>query len=294
MRVLFFAILLAGCQQVLAQDGAPTAAQVRQAIAGEIKSFNISPAKLYMIENTRVWNGTDSIPVRIYYPDSKKGLRIIYNIHGGALVAGDLDTHENISAELAVRTHSVVVAVDYRKPPEFPYPAGINDCKTVLDWIKKNAVKIHGNAADIVLLGDSGGGLFVTSLAVDMKKNLGVQAICLINPAVDLRTPGEGLYGLVTNWYLQGQSADDSLISPITATDFSDFPPTLIITCGKDELKPHGDAIYQKIRMSSTAKIFNIPDEDHLGGLWSAAHPRAAAAIDETVKFILSGYKYRG
>ena len=291
MKTMLLATLCFSILSGSAQQGAPTASDVRQAIAGEIRELGIRPATLEKMENRSVWNGTDSIPVRIYYPSAKTNLRIIYNIHGGALVGGDLETHENISAELAVRTQSVVVALNYRKAPEFPFPASINDCETVLDWIKKNASSIHGNVSDLVIVGDSGGGLFASVLAVKLKKSLGAKALCLVNPAEDLRTPGEGFYKLVVNWYLAGHTADDSLVSPLVATDFTGFPPTLVITSGKDELKPHGDAIYEKIRTVTRARLFNIPEAGHLAGFWAAAAPMALPAIEETVKFINGGYQ---
>ncbi len=270
-----------------AQDQLPDVKEIRAMISGEIESFHIAPKAIFKEENRKVWNGSDSIPVRIYYPSSEKNLRVIYNIHGGAFVACDLDTHENVSIELANRTHSVVVAVDYRKPPEFPFPASFNDCKTVLQWIRLNALGIHGNANDIVLTGDSGGGLQAMALAADLKGKLGVRAICLINPAADLRTPSAGFYTLVTNWYLNGHDASDSLVSPITATDFHGLPPTLVITSETDELKPHGVAILEKLKSSGVqTSSFEVKGEDHLGGLWAGAHPRAAPALDETVRFI--------
>ena len=287
MKQILALVIAFSCNSLYGQ-GLPTAPQVRQMIAGEIKQFGIKPAALAKTENVFVWNGVDSIPVRIYYPDNKPNHRVIYNIHGGALVGGDLDTHENISSQLAVRTQSVVVALDYRKAPEHPFPASIDDCETVLQWIKKNGAKMNADATNLVITGDSGGGLFATVLATKLKSGLGAKAICLINPAVDLRTPSQGLYTLVTKWYLGTHSATDSLASPILARDFSAFPPTLVITSGKDELKPHGEAIYEKIRSYTTARLFNIPEEDHLGGLWAAAHPRASAALDEVVKFINS------
>ena len=271
------------------QNEPPTAAQIRQGIAGEIQSFKIPGDSIFNIENRTIWTGSDSIKIRIYYPDSKLHHKIVFNIHGGALVAGDLDTHDNISRVLANRTNAVVVAVDYRKPPEFPYPASIDDCKAMLDWIKQHATAIHGNPDNIILTGDSGGGLLISSLAVKLNTKLGVRGICLINPAVDLRNPGEGLYGLVTNWYLNGKSANDSLVSPIIANDFSYFPKTLIITCEKDELKPHGVALYKKLSdAGAKVELMDIPNEDHLGGLWAANHPEAKMAIDRAILFLNS------
>ncbi len=291
MKKLFLlAILFAAFNQVtFSQNGMPTAAQIRQSISNDIKSFNIPPENIYKIDNRTIWTGTDSIKIRVYYPNANKNNRIIYNIHGGALVACDLDTHDNISIQLAKRTNAVVVAVDYRKPPEFPYPASIVDCEKVLLWIQKNAASINGNAKNIVLVGESGGGLLVTSLAVKLNNQLGVKGICLINPATDLRNPSDGLYKLVTMWYLNGKDPNDSIVSPILAKDYRYFPKTLIITCSKDELKPHGTALFEKLTTAGKkVELLDIENDDHYGGMWAANHPIVKKALDKTILFINS------
>ena len=292
MRVYFTAFCLLFICNLFAQDQLPTADQIRQNIEEQIYAFKIAPQPIYKVENKAVWNGTDSIKVRLYYSKAGKKQRIIYNIHGGALVACNLDTHENICRLLANKTGSIVVALDYRKPPEFPYPASLNDCVTVLNWISKTAATWGGDTSNLVLVGDSGGGLLITALEIKQQGNIPVKKIALINPAVDLRTPGKGLYGLVTQMYLHGQSAQDSLVSPIVATNVSFFPPTLIITCEIDILKPHGLALNQKLQEARIpTTLIDIPKEYHLGGYWAAAHPNAQQAINETVKFILADKK---
>ena len=274
---------------LFSQGKPPTADEIRQAISGKINSLKIPPQPVYKAENTAVWNGTDSIKVRLYYPKAGKNQRIIYNIHGGALVACDLDTHDNICRVVANKTSSIVVALDYRKPPESPYPASLNDCISVLDWIWETASSWGGDTSNLVLVGDSGGGLLITSLEVKQQGHIPVRKIVLINPAVDLRTPGGGLYGLVTQMYLHGQSANDSLVSPILATNFSFFPPTLIVTSEKDMLKPNGTELYEKLQQAHvSSKLVDIPNKDHLSEYWAAAHPYAQPAIDETVNFIMA------
>lgn len=288
LMVLFSLLFLTG----KAQDGPPTPEQVRAAIAGEIKGFNIKPVEIGQVIDTKVAGDADSIAVRVYIPSQSKGKQVIYNIHGGALIAGDLDTHDNISRVLASRTGAVVVAVHYRRPPESPYPAGLDDCVTVLSWIRLQAGSWGADPRKLVLLGDSGGGLFAASLLVKTNSPGVFSRAVFINPAVDLRTPGEGMYGMVTQLYLGGRSADDSVISPITAGNYRSFPASLVVTCGRDELKPHGDALSAKLKSAGVAvKELNLPEEDHLGGLWSAAHPRAQLAIDAAVDFIKSSAK---
>ncbi|HEU4470933.1 MAG TPA: alpha/beta hydrolase [Flavisolibacter sp.] len=266
---------------------APTAADIRKAIATEIVSFKIAPIAVFKVEDHKVWTGTDTLGIRVYYPSGKTRLPILYNIHGGALVGGDLETHDNISRVLAKQTGSIVVAIDYRKPPEHPYPAGLTDAGAVYTWIRTNAVSFGGDPGQITVLGDSGGGLLAASLM--LRKQPAPAALVLVNPAVDLRGKANPMYTLVASWYLNGQSAADSLASPAAATDLSAFPPTLVITSEKDELKQQGKDFFDRLKAAGVkASWVDLPGLDHLGGLWAAGHPDAQPAIKATVDYILA------
>ncbi len=290
-KALITLFLATAISNAFAQELTPTAQDIRAGIAGEIVSFKILPEKVVKVINRTLWTGTDSVRIRLYYGSNKQNLPVIYNIHGGALVAGDLETHDNISRVLANRTQSLVVAVNYAKPPEHPFPAGINDSFYVWQWLKSHASAIGGSRSDMFMLGDSGGGLFAAALQVKLaqqsNKALQPKALVLINPATDLRNPGQGLYGLVTHCYLNGADPNNPLASPIIAKNISSFPPTLLVVCSKDELKPHGVKLAERLRAAKVkVTLLDIPNQDHLGGLWAAAHPQAKPAIDAAVAYI--------
>ena len=271
------------------QPKLPTAADVRKLIEGQTYALKGPPEEIYKVENKAVWNGSDSIKIRIYYPNANKKQRVIFNIHGGALVACDLNTHDNICRILANKTQSIVVALDYRKPPESPFPAGLNDCNTVLQWIKTNAHRFGGDAGNLVLVGDSGGGLLLAALAVKLQNKLNVKAIVLVNPAVDLREYKEGPYAFVTGWYVGDKNPGDSLISPITAKNLSFFPRTLVITSEEDILKPQGVSFFKKLVANGVkSKSIDVPNIGHLAGYWAGGNAKANEAITETVNFILT------
>jgi acetyl esterase len=267
---------------------AATAMDLRYAIESKVFAEKITPQEVYRVENRAVWNGTDSIRIRIYYPNNNRRQRIIYNIHGGAFVACNLDTHDNISRLLANKTASIVVALDYRKPPEYPYPATPDDILTVLNWIKNNAESFGGDKNNMVWVGDSGGGLQATALGIKLRKEGRPKAIVLINPAEDLRHYEQSQLALACDAYLAGKDASDSLVSPLVAQDFSFFPPTLVITSELDYLKQQGVAIYAKLKAAGVkAKTVDIPKMGHLAGYWAEGHPNADVALVETVQFIL-------
>jgi len=294
MKFCILMIIVLSSTYTYCQTEGPGAMQIRNMIEGQIRSFKITPEAVFNVRNTSVWTGTDSIKIRIYYPSQSKNLPAIFNIHGGALVAGNLDSHDNISRQLCKATNSVVIALDYRKPPESPYPAGLNDTWFVIKWITEHAGNIGIDKNKIIVVSDSGGGLLAAALPIKIKMEkakVNVQGFIFINPAIDLKydtsSPPNPVYALVTQWYLGNHPAEDSLASPIRARDFSNFAPSLIIVCDKDELKPHGERLAQKLGEAGIErKLFNIPNEDHLGGFWAAAHPRAKPAIDETIRFI--------
>jgi hypothetical protein len=72
----------------------------------------------------------DGVPCRLYRPRAQAPL--LLGIHGGAFVYGDLDTHDAHWRRVANRTGWAVVAVDYRRAPEHPYPAASDDVDSAL------------------------------------------------------------------------------------------------------------------------------------------------------------------
>ena len=70
------------------------------------------------------------VPVRVYRPVDANGPAApgVVFFHGGGWVIGDLDTHDMHSRAIAVATNAVVVSVAYRRAPEHPYPAPLDDC----------------------------------------------------------------------------------------------------------------------------------------------------------------------
>ncbi|CAN5397938.1 hypothetical protein BH09BAC4_BH09BAC4_29510 [soil metagenome] len=100
---------------------------------------------------------------------------------------------------------------------------------------------------------------------------------------------GADYYGLVTNWYLNGASPDNPLVSPILGNNFKDYPPSLIIVCEKDEIRQHGLTLAEKLKAANVStQLIDLPGLGHLAGYWGAANPMATPAVDATVTYINS------
>lgn len=264
----------------------PSPTQIRAMIAGSITKLNIAPEPVAEVKNEVVVTGKDSAQIRIYRPVLKAQLPVIYQIHGGAMVAGDLDTHDNICRYLANHTQSIVVAVHYRRPPESKFPAAFNDCHNVLKWISANMKKLNGNGK-LVLLGDSAGGQLSAALALvnaKEKKPVPIAAQVLVNPALDV-SKGSATYtayGWMVGAYTSpADDPKDNRLSPLLATGFNGVPPAIIVVCETDELRPEGEAYHKKLTAAGIpSKLFLQPNTGHLAELWCAASPQAQPSID--------------
>lgn len=264
----------------------PTPEQIRQAIAQSITNLNIPPASVGAIDNKFVLSGADSIAIRIYRPaQTSTSHPIIYQIHGGAWVAGDLDTHDNICRRLCHDADAVVVAVNYRRPPEHPYPASLDDAMTVLLWIQANRSSLS-QTGPLILLGDSAGGNFVAATCLrnaNAAKPVPIAAQILINPALDVRpgSPAFTNYELMVRWGLPDLSkASDPYVSPLAATNLKVMPPTSIVVCEQDELRADGVQMHEKLQAAGIkSTLFEQKGTGHFAAVWCADAPVVKPAL---------------
>jgi len=98
--------------------------------------FDTPGPRMERTENFNVGEGENAVPCRLFTPfgaDETNGPCLIY-FHGGGFVTCDIETHEGITRRLANGAVCRVLSVDYRLAPQHPYPAGPEDCETVLQW----------------------------------------------------------------------------------------------------------------------------------------------------------------
>jgi len=69
-------------------------------------------------ETTAIAGATHDIPIRIYRAETTKAAAVVLYFHGGGFILGDLDSHDDICADLCAGTGYPVVSVDYRLAPK--------------------------------------------------------------------------------------------------------------------------------------------------------------------------------
>ncbi len=90
---------------------------------------------------------------------------VVVFVHGGGFVQGDKGDatapYYNNFGAWAVREDFVGVTLTYRLAPSNPWPAGAQDLDLAIQWLCANVAQYGGDAARIVLMGQSAGGAHV-------------------------------------------------------------------------------------------------------------------------------------
>ncbi len=93
------------------------------------------------------------------------GAPVLVFVHGGGFVMGDKHTegspfYSNMG-DFAARHGFVGITMTYRLAPAHKFPAGPDDLRQVLDWLRANVAAHGGDPAKIVLAGQSAGATHV-------------------------------------------------------------------------------------------------------------------------------------
>lgn len=252
--------------------------------------------------------GAPPIPMRLYAPSaSQQPQATVVYIHGGGFALGDLDSHDGLCRLIAERANAILIALDYRRSPEHPFPCAVDDVRAAYDWIVTNAERLGIDPARIAVAGDSAGGNLAAVLCLtrrDAGLSLPIFQL-LIYPATDMtrsfeshRLFPEGF--MLTKraldtylaYYLQTEAQQtDPLASPLFAEDLRGLPPAHIVTAGFDPLRDEGIRYAERLRESSVAASDRCYDSlihgfAQMGGVVDAARFALDDAI-ETLRFAL-------
>ena len=113
-----------------------------------------------------------SVPVHIYTPEGKGPFPVMVYYHGGGFVIADTRVYDASPRALAKMARAIMVAVDYRRAPEHPFPAAPNDAYAAYIWTAQHAREFTGDPARVAVGGESAGGnlaAVVSMMARDKK-----------------------------------------------------------------------------------------------------------------------------
>ncbi|MEU8804740.1 alpha/beta hydrolase fold domain-containing protein, partial [Spirillospora sp. NPDC048819] len=102
---------------------------------------------------------------RLYRPASTGPAPALVYFHGGGWMLGDVDSYDPVVRALAVASGVAWVSVGYRRPPEDPFPAALDDAVAATRWVAARAARLGLDPARIGVAGDSAGGQLAAAAA---------------------------------------------------------------------------------------------------------------------------------
>lgn len=294
------------------KPGAPTVAtahgraEIRDMAAREWLLTTQIPPAVASVKDYEVPGRGGQIHVRVYHPRAAGKLPIIVYFHGGGWFFGSVAASDRSNQLLAADARMIVVAVDYRLAPEFPYPAAWNDAQDAYAWVAKEAVRLGGSPSDICVGGDSAGADL--SIAVTRRRQAAGEPapVCqlLYYPAPDDRPvdamrrsyrsarlfgKGFGLDRSFMDYVLpavfQHHDRKDPEISPLYAKSVAGLPPTFYAIAFFDPLRDSQRAYAARlVRAGNEVTFWQFPTLAHGFLQMTAVSPAAQFAAVQTAR----------
>jgi acetyl esterase/lipase len=222
--------------------------------------------------------------------------RTVLYFHGGAYISFTPDRYVPTLGKISRATQSRCLAIHYRRAPEHPFPAPVDDAVTAYRWLLDQGI----DASEIVFAGDSaGGGLVLCALVAlrDQHVPLPAGGIC-VSPWTDLTISGASATSaddpivsgaqlkLMADVYLAGQNPREPLASPLFA-DLSGLPPLQVQVGSRESLLDDARRIVERAR---TAGVDVTYDEYqgviHMWTLFGPELPESRQAFELMGTFV--------
>ncbi|WP_158942740.1 alpha/beta hydrolase [Granulicella sp. S190] len=250
------------------------------------------------------------IGLRVYSAGGDGVAPVVVFFHGGGWVAGTLETHDPYCRALAKEAGVVVVAVDFRLAPEHKFPAGLEDCVAATEWVLAHAGEFGGDAARVMVGGDSAGATLATGVAL-LLRDKGVDGLAgqiLLYPATAYYDPPTASYlenaegygltrlGMIWFWdhYLNERSEGaDFRAAPLLADSLAGMPRAFVVTAEYDVLRDEGQA-YAKRLAEAGVEVTEVFVEGMNHGFAASANefpflPQAKEMLRRVAEWVKAG-----
>jgi len=257
---------------------------LREALGVKVEPITLDGVKAYMVTPS-------SIP-----PQNRN--RLLVHVHGGCFVSfpGESGTAEAIY--MAGIGGFRVISVDYRMPPDHPYPAALDDAMTA--W--KAATRM-ASPKNMAIFGSSAGGNLTLAMVLRAKQEkLPLPAaIAPGTPMSDLTNAGDSFRtnAMLDNvlvapgancdqraaLYTAGRDPKDPLLSPVYG-DMRGFPPAILTTGTRDLLLSSTIRVHRKLRQAGVEAVLQVYEgQSHAHYYRDVSAPETREAFGEIAQF---------
>lgn len=204
--------------------------------------------------------------------------------HGGGWVIGNIDTYSELCANIADTTGMTVLSIDYRLAPEFPYPAGLDDCRAAVRQILNFSQESRLDLDNFILIGDSAGANLAAAVSLSAVDNndLYCPRQILIYPATnsdysentrfrsviengkDYLLTQDKLIDYMDLYAPTPEMKASPYVAPVQASNLSGQPETLIITAEFDPLRDEGEFYGARLAEAGVpVAVYRVKDAVH-------------------------------
>ncbi len=224
--------------------------------------------------------------------------RLLIHIHGGCFVSGPGESGTSEAIMMAGFGGFKVLSVDYRMPPDHPYPAALDDVMTIWKAAQKMAP-----AKNMAVIGSSAGGGLTLSMVLKAKmdKLPLPAAIAPGTPMSDLTGAGDSFqtnamvdnvliaYGASCDvraaMYANGRDLKDPLLSPVYG-DMAGFPPTILNSGTRDLLLSNTVRVHRNLRRAGVVADLHVHEGQAHGGWYrDYTAPETKETFEEIARF---------
>ena len=204
-----------------------------------------------------VYREVDGVRLRldVYRPREGKAHPALLYIHGGGWVVGHRRTNRFMLTRFAAAGWTVF-AVAYRRPPRFPLPAAVIDCKAAVAWVREHGAEHGADPTTLVVYGESAGGHLAALTALTPgvahfqpgfeKTDTKVQGAMVFYGVTDLigsfeRKDHRTLTMLLEYGVVRRPLGESRLLYQTldpTSCEITDTPPTLVVQGTADTMVP--------------------------------------------------------
>jgi acetyl esterase len=266
-------------------------AEAREAERRELRPTRAEPVA-EVLDRTLPGPGGD-VAARFYLPDAARPRPVLVYFFGGGWVLGSLEVADAVCRRHANEGGCAVVSVAYRRAPEHPFSAGLEDCYATTTWIAEHGDEHGLDGSRLAVGGVSAGGNLAAAVALLARERGGPPLVfqLLVYPPLDHRAATPSMRAqsdppflsrkdVAWCWdhYLADRADGESpLASPLRAADLRGLPPALVITAEFDPLRDEAERYAARLREADDATRL-IRFEGMMHGFFSLADRLDAAA----------------
>jgi acetyl esterase/lipase len=268
----------------LADAGGPARLAVREKLGVTMEPTVIGGVKAFIL-----------IPKEI--PPGNRN-RLLIHVHGGGYVYNPGEAATGEGTLMAAYGGFKVISIDYRMPPDFPYPAAMDDAMAV--W--REATKMQDPRKMAIFGTSTGGGMTLAMILRAKQENLPLPAaIAPGTPWSDLTETGdtyktnEWLDNVLVSYngylvhaaklYANGHDLKDPQLSPIYG-DFTGFPPAILTSGTRDLFLSLTVLTHRKLRRAGVEAALQVYEGmSHAQYLFDPSAPETKEVFTEVTRF---------